>query len=491
MSTTQSPEATPDSPATCNAEDLPEERSVRSRIETTCGGTTLDVEVEIGLLHLKGTDGKPTAAIFHTSYVVDSADTKRPVTFCFNGGPGSSSVWLHMGAFGPRRIVLPDPQHGGPPPHTLVDNDRGLLDLTDLVFIDPVGTGFSTAPDADKAAAFHTVDQDVASVGMFITRWLSANGRWASPRFLSGESYGTTRSAALAEWLETRGVALNGLVLLSLAIQFQTFIPDRANQLPYQTFLPTFAATAAYHGRIPLPEGGLDALLAEARRFATEVYGPALHRGDELDEAALIEVSEGLAALTGLPAEAIAARQLRIEAMWFSKQLLAPSGLCVGRLDGRYLGRDGKPDHALMQRDPAYDASLGPYTALANAHLRDTLGWDTDRPYEVLSMEVNSHWDWRQQGQLGFPDTSGQLHTAMTANPHLKVLFANGLYDLATPFAAAEYTARHLRLPAESRSNVRLTYYEAGHMMYFHDPSLTQLRADLEAFYGWALSSGA
>lgn len=470
---------------------LDEEREVRTRHVTALGGRELAYTATVRTLHLEATEAAPRAAVFSVAYTLDGVEdpSERPVTFCFNGGPGSSSVWLHLGAFGPKRVVLPDPEVAPPPPYRLVDNDLGILDLTDLVFIDPVGTGFSEAdPGAEGGAGpFHGLAGDTDSVGRFILQWLAREGRWTSPKLLAGESYGTTRSAALAEWLADKGCFLNGLVLVSVALQFQTFVTDRANDLALVCFLPGLAATAAWHGRVDPGEGGLEAFIDEARTFAREEYAPALFQGTELPEAERQRVARGLARLTGLSAEAIAERGLRVEPMWFTKQLLPGADRVVGRLDGRYVGRDGAPDQALAQRDPSYDAALGAYTALINDHLRRTLGWETDQPYEVLSMAVNQAWDWRAEGGLpfGFPDLSGALHTALCASPGTKVLCANGLYDLATPFGATEHTLRHLRLPEELRDNVRSTSYPAGHMMYFHPPSLAALRADLVAFYAW------
>ena len=364
--------ATADKPASNDVNEalspLPEEREVRTAHRTVVGGQELAYTATVSTLHLDGEAGSPKAALFSVAYTLDDVDdpSTRPVTFCFNGGPGSSSVWLHMGAFGPKRVVLPDHEAAPPPPYALVDNELGLLDLTDLVFIDPVGTGFSTADKAEGEARspFHGLKGDTDSVGRFILRWLGDNGRWASPKLLAGESYGTTRSAALADWLTSRGCALNGLVLISVALQFQTFVPSRSNDLALVCFLPGLVATAAWHGRVTLPEGGLSALLDEARTFAREVYAPALFQGDDLPEARLQEVAAELARLTGLDAAAIADRQLRVEPMWFTKQLLPGTDRIAGRLDSRYVGRDGAPDHAMAQRDPSYDAALGAYTAL-------------------------------------------------------------------------------------------------------------------------------
>jgi carboxypeptidase C (cathepsin A) len=463
------------------AEEEGRERPEKS-MEIELDGPHGRYSVTASTVNLKGDDGKDRASVFSVAYVLLGADPgTRPVTFCFNGGPGSSAIWLQFGAFGPKRVDLPDEVTARPGGHSLVDNEHGLLDLTDMVFIDPVGTGFSRAAGTAEATEFHAVKSDVESVGEFIWRWLSRNGRWASPKLLAGESYGTTRAGALALYLSSKGVALNGLVLVSVALDFQTFVEAPGHILPHVTYLPSLAATAAYHGRVDVPGGDLDAWLADVRRFATDRYAPALLAGASLSAERKAALAEELSAMTGLAAAAIARRHLRIGYLWFARSVLGEGERTIGRLDGRYVGADLDPTGTELTRDPSMDAAMGAYTAAVNDFLRREVGFDSEEMYEVLSMAVNQGWQW--DNKMGFVDTSDDLRKALIGNPHLRVLFANGLYDLATPFFAAEYTASQLQLTEAVGDRIELTYYPAGHMMYFHPPSLAKLKQDLVGFF--------
>ncbi|MCP4805095.1 MAG: peptidase S10 [Proteobacteria bacterium] len=461
------------------------EKSVTTTHSARLAGGIAAYSVTVSTTNLKDEAGKDRASVFSVAYVLDGVKDRstRPVTFCFNGGPGSSAVWLQFGALGPKRIDIPDVAPAPPPPHRLIDNPQGILDVTDMVFIDPVGTGFSRAAGKTEEKEFFAVKEDVESICEFIKRWLTKNDRWNSPKLLAGESYGTTRAGGIARQLADDGVALSGLVLISLATNFQTFIAEPGNDLPYVLYLPSLAAVAAYHGVVE--EQDLDAV----RQFAIEEYAPALMYGADLSEEHKGALAQRLSEITGLPADEIARRKLRIPYLWFARTLLGKTDKTVGRLDGRYVGPDLDPYSELMQRDPSYDAALSAYTASVNAFLRSECSWESDELYRVLSMDVNKGWKWKTEGRLGFVNTTEDLRLAMVANPHMKVLVANGIYDLATPFFAAEHTMRHLGAPDELRSNVRLTYYDAGHMMYFHPPSLRKLRADLAYFYGWALTT--
>ncbi len=459
------------------------ERSASEQLTGPWGPYT----VTAGTLNLRGKDGKERASVFSVAYVLDTdSPRQRPVTFCFNGGPGSSAVWLQFGALGPKRVEIPDIASAPPPPNHLVDNLEGILDLTDLVFIDPVGTGFSRAVGKVEDKEFHSVKEDVESIGEFIQRWCSRNGRWTSPKFLAGESYGTTRSGGLALYLQDRGIALSGVVLISLALNFQTFVAEPGNDLPHLLYLPSFAALAAYHGVVQ-PPGSLEAWLAEARTYALEVYAPALLQGSALSGARRSEVAARLAAYTGLPAEEIERRGLRIPYLWFARTLLGRGSQTIGRLDGRYVGPDLDPHGQQLQRDPSYDAPLSAYTSAVNDFLRREIGFESEDLYEVLSMDVNQGWRWGTEGRLGFVNTTEDLRKALVANPHLEVYVGSGVYDLATPFFAAEYTIAHLGVDPELAANVTVCDYPAGHMMYFHEPSRKKLRADLAAFYARAL----
>ena len=458
------------------------------RVSTThtleVDGQVLTYEATVATLNPKDAKDRDEASVFCIAYTLqgDVDPASRPVTFCFNGGPGSSSVWLHFGVLGPRRIEVPDLVTAPPPPHHLVDNLHTLLTDSDLVFIDPVGTGFSRPQGEREGKDFHGMEEDSRSVARFIELWLSRNGRWSSPRFLAGESYGTTRAAQLAAMLQDRGIALNGLVLVSLALDFQSFVFEPGNLLPYITYLPTYAATAWYHGRLTGVPADLHELLTEVRAFALDVYAPALLRGASLSDQALQEVAQQLAHYTGIAAEVFIARNLRVDYLYFAKNVLGPGYETVGRMDARFVGPDLHVDER-MTSDPSINAPFGVFTSAANDYLRRTLAWEGDDPYEILSLTVNESWKWQRDKRFGFPDAGRDLKRALVMNPHLEVLFMNGIYDLATPFFAAEYTAWNLELPRALQERISLTYYEAGHMMYFHPPSLDKLRDDLRGWY--------
>lgn len=457
------------------------EKAASAEFTTTIDGVERAYRATAATLNLKDEKGEDRASVFYVEYVVDGPE--RPLTFCFNGGPGSATVWLQFGAFGPQRVELPAPDHPPRPPYALRDNAEGLLDLTDLVFVDPVGTGFSRPIGEVEDKDFYSVDGDADSIVEFVWRYLTRNNRWNSPRFLAGESYGTMRAAVLADKLMDRGVAMNGLVLLSAVFNLGTVVYERGNDLPNVLFLPSYAATAWHHGKLPnWPE--LGPLVEAARKFAFETYAPALHLGDALEPERALSVAQELSALTSLDADDLLKRRLRIEDAWFQKALLG-DGRVVGRLDSRYLGHDPEPGNPVVAdwRDPSFDLPHGPYAALVNDFVRRTLGFDVDLDYVVFSKAVNEAWTWQRKKEMGFPDVSADLGRAMVASPAMGVFIASGYYDLATPFVGMEYARAQLHLPPALRDNVSIAYYPAGHMMYFHDASRAALRADLNAFY--------
>lgn len=457
-------------------------------------GETIAYTATAGRLILKAEDEKegekPKAAIFFVAYTRDrpanvaegTHAAGRPITFSFNGGPGSSSVWLHLGVLGPRRVVLEEDGRPLPPPYRLVDNAYSLLDKTDLVFIDPVTTGFSRAVPGEADKQFHGFKPDIESVGDFIRLYISRNHRWASPRYLIGESYGTTRAAGLSGYLQERhGLYLNGIMLISVVLNFMTLDFAPGNDLPYLLFLPTYAATAWYHQRLgPDAPADLPALLAEVEAFALGDYALALLRGDALPAEERAAIAGRLARYTGLPAEYILRTNLRINIHRFVKELLRDQRRTAGRLDSRFTGidRDAAGEH--HEYDPSYAIIQGPYTGLLNDYVRRELRFDSDLPYEILSERVRP-WSFDQH-QNAYVNVGETLRKAMSMNPHLRVFVANGYYDLATPYLATRYTFDHLELDESLRDNITMTHYEAGHMMYIHDPSLAQLKADLDAF---------
>jgi carboxypeptidase C (cathepsin A) len=462
----------------------PPEKDVVTEHAITIGGRTLRYRATASLLHLKDADDEPRAAVFVTSYVLLDAPegTRRPVTFAFNGGPGSSSVWLHLGWMGPYRAAFPDPMHPPPAPYTLEVNDATVLGVTDLVFVDPVGTGYSRAVGEGKIDDYTSVKTDVESVAELVRLWITRNERWNSPKLLVGESYGGTRVAALAAHLQDKGAMLNGVCLVSAALDFSALEFQWGNDFPHAIYLPSYVAVAAYHG-VTKP-GDPDAAIASARRVAVNEYAPALFAGSALEASAIDAMAARLAELTGLSKTWIVQQGLRIDIARFTKELLRDRGQVVGRLDARFVGHDVDAGSGEMQADPSFSAPYGPYRALMSDYLRRSLGVTDDREYEILSFKVNEAWKWEvPKGRSGgYVNVVGELRRAMLDNPHLRVMFANGLYDLATPFYANEHAARHLGHEAHVLRNVREHLYPAGHMMYLHPPSRAQLTRDFEAF---------
>ncbi|MGZ5473758.1 MAG: S10 family peptidase [Thermoanaerobaculia bacterium] len=437
-----------------------------------------------GTIILKNDDGEPRASFFHVAYTKDGADpATRPVIFTFNGGPGSSSVWLHMGAFGPKRVAYKDDEgHAAPPPYRMVDNEGTLLDVADLVFLDPVTTGFSRAIPISDAKKFHGFEADVESIGEVIRLWTTRNARWSSPKFLAGESYGTTRAAGLAGWLHDQGFYLNGVMLISSILNFGTARFDSGNDLAYILFLATYTATAWYHKRLPaeLQNGTLESAVAESEAFALGEYTTALMKGDRATEAERRSVAEKLARLTGLTARYIESTNLRINIHRFDKELLREQRRTVGRLDSRFIGIDRDAAGEDPEKDPSYAAIYGEYTAVMNDWVRRGLKFETDLPYEILTGKVRP-WSFERY-QNRYLDVSETLRAAMAQNPDLKVWVANGYYDLATPFAATHYTFARMQIDPTLRGNVTMTYYAGGHMMYIDRAAHRKMREDAAAF---------
>jgi carboxypeptidase C (cathepsin A) len=466
------------------------DQPVATTHQITIGGDTVDYTATTGTITLAEEDGKAKARLFYVAYtrqgVTDPAT--RPVTFTFNGGPGSSSVWLHLGAFGPRRVVLPDDATPAPPPFTLAENAHSILDLTDLVFIDPVSTGYSRAVPGEDPKQYHGVTPDVESVGELIRLWCTRERRWSSPKYLAGESYGTTRAANLVNHMQERhGMFFNGVVLVSSVLHFNTlqFTPD--NDLPYILYVPAYTATAWYHRRLAADLQGdgspaaLRATLAKAEAFAHSDYARALLLGTRLPARERARIAARLARLIGLSREFVTRSDLRVPIGRFVKELRRAEGRTVGRLDSRYVGIDRDAAGESFEYDPSYPAIQGPYTAALNHYVRAELGYENDLPYEILTDRVHP---WRfDTAENRFLDVAEPLRQALTHNPHLKVFVANGYYDLATPYFATEHTFHHLGLDPTLAGNITMTYYPAGHMMYVHEPSHAALKADLAAFY--------
>jgi carboxypeptidase C (cathepsin A) len=460
---------------------------VETRHRVAVEGGELAYTARAGRMKLTTEDGKAKAELFFVAYTKDDvADpATRPVTFSFNGGPGSSSVWLHLGALGPKRVKMEPEGWAPPPPYELVDNPHTWLDATDLVFLDPVTTGYSRAAEGEDAAQFHGVTPDVEWTGEFIRLWTTRYERWSSPKFLAGESYGTTRAAGLVGHLQERhGMYMNGIVLVSAILNFQTARFDVGNDLPYVLFLPTCAATAWYHKQLaPELSGDLGTLLAEVERFAIDEYMPALAKGDGLPATDREVLVARLARYTGLSQEYVERCNLRIEQGRFCKELLRDERRTVGRLDSRFTGIDRDAAGERSEFDPSMSAILGPYTATLNDYVRRTLGYENDLPYEILTGRVQP---WKYDQQNRYLNVCETLRQAMTRNPHLKVYVAAGVYDFATPHFAAEYSMRALGLDPSLRGNIVMSRYAAGHMMYIHEGELVRFHDEIAAFLSGA-----
>lgn len=446
-------------------------------------GTKIDYTATAGSLPLKDAEGKTTAEIFYTAYVRDSVSdlTKRPVTFSFNGGPGSSSVWMHMGLLGPKRVKMKDDGGALPPPYEIVENEHSLLDETDLVFIDPVGTGFSHAAKPEEAKKFYGVKEDARSVAEFIRLYVTRNTRWASPKFIIGESYGTTRAAALSgELMDRHRMNLNGIMLVSAVLNFQTIYGGEGNDLPHVLFLPSYTAAAWHHQKLPSDLQGkpLVEVLKMAEQFAVGDYNHALTRGTALEKPARDTTLKQLARFTGLSVNFLDRANLRPSLSRFSVELLREKDLQIGRFDSRYtsLVRDRLTES--MEADPSADAVFSAYTSTFNHYLRTELKYEEDKPYEILSNVRPWNWD-SENKPLNVAET---LAESMTRNPFLKVHISCGYSDLATPYFAARYTFEHMNLPAALKKNLVLDDYAAGHMMYLNLPDLKKQKADLAKF---------
>ena len=468
----------------------PKEESSVTDHTIKIGGQTIAYKATASTTLIKDDKGEPTASIFTIAYTrSDVKDmSQRPISFVYNGGPGSSSIWLHMGAFGPRRVLTTDAGPTPPPPFKLVDNVNCLLDKTDLVFVDPVGTGFSKAVGKAKDKDFWGIDQDVKSLAQFIATYISRNGRWNSPKFLIGESYGTFRSAALGDYLQNHnGMYFNGIVLISSVLDLGTISFPPGNDMPYVFYLPSYAATAAYHKVLKDQPADVTAFLVEARQFASTEYAAALMKGANLSAADKADIAKKVSHFTGLSEDYLVKADLRVNLSQFNVELMRSHGLTTGRYDARYTMPTYDMLTEFAEDDPSYTAVRGAFTAAFNSYAREELKVTEERSYEALSGDVGQNWDWKHRGPQGggfFPgsaNVSGDLIQALMTNPHLQVQVENGFYDMATPFFATEYTMDHLFLPGNLRSNIHFQYYGAGHMMYLHEEDLAKLKSNIAA----------
>ena len=470
------------------AKQVPEEIISKTQHTVIIDGEEVSYTATAGTMILKEEDKdsgeKAKASVFFIAYTKDGVKETgtRPITFSFNGGPGSSSVWMHLGLLGPRRLLMGDAGNLLPPPYELVNNEFSLLDETDLVFVDPVSTGYSRPVPGEEAKQFHGVKEDVESVGEFIRLYATRYERWTSPKFLIGESYGTTRAAELSGFLQGRhGMYLNGIMLISTILNFQSARFDRGNDLPPTLFLPSYTATAWYHNRLPDDlQADLRKTLDEVEDFVMNEYTLAMMKGDALPDDERGKIVRKLARYTGLSEDYVERTNLRVNIHRFVKELLRDQRQTIGRLDSRFTGIDHDSAGESFEFDPSYAAIQGPYTATLNDYVRRDLKFENDLPYEILT-SLYETWSYDKY-QNQYVNVAETLRGAMTQNPFLKVFVANGYYDLATPYFATEYTFNHLGLDPSLRKNISMTYYKAGHMMYVHEPSLAELKKDLAEF---------
>ena len=492
LAETEAGDAAKEATKEAEAKPIPDPVMFESEHTGTFGRQKVAYTVEAGETHIKGENGEPAASLFTISYVAEKADASRPVTFVFNGGPGSASVWLHMGLLGPKRVAVASDADvdDGAAPYRLVDNPQSILDLTDLVFIDPVGTGFSQTVGKGEGKDYWNEAGDKASIAEFIRIWITKHKRWNAPKYLIGESFGTTRAAYLADELTSGDVdiALNGIVLISQALDYEGSTSVHDNVYSYVTYLPSMAATAQYHGKagVGVPQAQF---LAEARAFARDEYGPALWRGDRLSDTERAHIRERIAYFTGLDPDYIEISDLRILMHRFQKELLRDKGVALGRLDGRYLGDEADDAAEGPEDDVSSYAVSSAYSALMNQYMAADLGIEMDRPYFLSGPEAGSQWDFTnapedEYWEPHYVNAGRQLSHAMRHNTALKVMVANGYFDLICPFFDAEITFARYGIPQD---RVAMTYYQGGHMMYLNEDALQTLQADIRTFYAGKL----
>lgn len=456
---------------------------VKTSHKIMVAGKPLAYQVHTGYLEMKADTGKVLSKIFFTYYKKEGEDEgNRPVTFTFNGGPGSASLWLHMGGLAPKRVVLDDEGNALPAPYKIIENEYTWLDKTDLVFIDPVSTGYSRAV-GEPASKYHGFEGDIRSIGNFVSHFLSRYERWASPKYLAGESYGTTRAAGLAQHLQdAHRIYINGVILISAVLNFGTNDYAIGNDLPRALYIPSYTAAAWYHKKLntALLNKPLKDVLKESEQFALGEYANALIKGGWMSEEDKSKVAEKMAYYTGLDKTYILRGNLRIDESRFYKELRRGDGLSIGRLDARFTGRNFDDAGEYVDFDPSFANIDGPFTATINDYISKELGWKDEKIYNVFGKV----WPWDYSNvQNKYLNVAESLRDAMAKNPHLKVYLGGGYYDFATPYFTALYDLEHMFLRPEQRKRVKVHMYESGHMYYIHKPSLVQFKKDIDAFY--------
>jgi len=482
------PVETPAPPA--KPTEAADEKPVITHHKITVRGKFLAYTASAAFLPIKDDQDHVEARMFYVAYTLDGSPSRRPLTFAFNGGPGSATIWLHMGCFGPKRVKMRPNGFMPPPPFEWEDNQNTILDKSDIVFVDAIGTGYSRAITPELGKKFWSVSGDIAAFGEFIRLFLQKNSRWTSPVYLAGESYGTTRAAGLAGYLVDHGIALNGIVLISTILNFETVSFGTGNDLPYILYLPTYAATAAFHRKLaPDLPTDLEALRAEVEKWAAGEYTVALQQGDALDAGTRQSVIDHLARYTGLSKQYIARCNLRVDLSHFDTELLREDTKIVGRLDGRFTAFNETATQQTPEFDPSEAAIRPPYTAVFGDYVKQELGFPSDATYYVLGGGVG-HWDFDNgsSGRSGFADTSQALRRAFAKNPFLQVYIAEGFYDAATPYFAAEYTFNHMGLAPEAHKNITRGHFKAGHMIYIDNDSMAKLKQDVDALFDRSIS---
>ena len=467
---------------------IPQAEVSTTKHSAKIGGQTINYTANAGTMQLRDENNKPIALFGFTSYTKDGADRSRPIIFSYNGGPGSSSYWLHMGVMGPKRIVVEDPGATPAAPYQIINNDYSLLDVADIVMMDPVGTGLSIPVGEAKFKDFWGVDQDIRSISLFITQYLINHNRMNSPKYLLGESYGTFRNAGVMKALLQQGIALNGVVMVSAVFDLRSLIFPPGDDLPYIVHFPTYAATAWYHDKIPNKNPDLYAFLDEIRSFTEREYTPALFKGDQLSDSERNEVASKLASYTGTDTDYWNKANLRVTNSEFFAELLRDEGQIVGRLDSRFVGINQDLISQTGSHDPQSTSISPAYTAGFLEYFHGDLGVSRDKMYTTSAgRREGFKWDWSHQGNTRWGaqaaiNTGPDMAEALSRDPNMKVLILNGIYDIATVFYGVEYSINHLGLTKEIKDNIIMEYYEAGHMMYTHEPSLIKFKNDVAKF---------
>ena len=470
---------------------LPKARVFKSNQTLKMGNQNLKFNTLAGTMELRDEKNKPIALHGFTAYFKEGAEKNRPIIFSFNGGPGSSSYWLHMGIMGPKRIVVDDPNYNKAAPYTLEDNPYSVLDMADVVMMDPIGTGLSELIGDSEGKDFWGVDQDIRATSLFIMQFLKQYDRLQAPKYLLGESYGTFRNAGVMNYLLDRGYALNGVVMVSAVFDLRTLTFPPNDDLPYVVHFPTYAATAHYHKKLSpaMQAKPLETFLDEVRDFTENDYSPALFKGTRISDKEKQQLAEKMVQYAGISTAYWSRANLKVKAGEYFNELMRGEGKTVGRLDSRYIGINENPKNQYAITDPQSDAISPAYTIGFLDYLHRDLGVSKELNYKTSAgvADDSFKWDWSHRGNIGWGtqiaiNTSIDMASALSKDPNLKVLIMNGYYDLATVFYGVEHTLTHMNLAPEIQDNIIMTYYESGHMMYIHEPSMKKFKTDLANF---------